>query len=133
MPARVSMMTATSPDEDIVCQTGISTMSSQMTSSLRKVSNVYTTQFEVSFAGVFVFEERAASFSFALRQFTIQDVFGNVARFHVLDMAKPAQVSLTKQGKHTVHVGSFTHLHFWHFLFLVDVENALQASHVEAV
>ena len=95
--------------------------------------NVYATKFEVSFAGVFVSEERGASSSFAFCQFTIQDVFGNAARFHGLDMAKPAQASLAKHGKHTVHVGSFAHLCVWHSLFPVYVENAPQASHVEAV
>ena len=45
---------------------------------------VNATQFEVSFAGVFVLEKRAASSSLALCQFTIQDVFGNAASFHRL-------------------------------------------------
>ena len=95
--------------------------------------NVYATQFEVSFSGVFVSEERAASSSFALCQFTIQEVFADAARFHVLDIAKPGQASFANHGKHTVRVGSFAHLRLWHSLFPVDVENAPQASHVEAV
>ena len=51
----------------------------------------------------------------------------------MLDMAKPAQASLAKHDKQTVHVGSFAHLRVWHSLFPMDTENAPQASHVEAV
>ena len=94
---------------------------------------IYARRFKISFPGVLVSEEKVVSFSFAFCHFTMQNVFGNAARFYALDMAKPAQAYLTKHGKDTIHVGSLAHLRVWHFPHLVDVENAPQASHVEAV
>ena len=94
---------------------------------------IYARRFKISFPGVLVSEEKVVSFSFAFCHFTMQNVFGNAARFYALDMAKPAQAYLTKHGKDTVHVCSLAHLRVWHFPHLVDVENAPQASHVESV
>ena len=52
----------------------------------------------------------------AFCQFAVEEVLRDAARFHMPDVAEPAQTPLTKQGEHAVCAGSLQNFRVGDFL-----------------
>lgn len=76
---------------------------------------------------------RVSFFSQNFYQRPIEECHKDVACIHPSDMTKPSESHLTECCMHTAHVCAFQHFCVGDLVLTLDMQDSLQASHVEAV
>lgn len=84
-------------------------------------------RFQVAFANIPEEQEKASCGSESRGKLPVQDVFGDTAMLHAMNLTLPAEVSLCKEGVHALYVGLLRNVLVRHMVLARNSKDPSQA------